>query len=647
MSESFQITVLIALTAFAGITAQVMGAYLKIPSIVFLLLLGIALGPDGLALVNPELLGRGLESLVSLLVALILFEGGLNLQVRELSKTSGSLRNLVTIGTAITLVVGATAAHLIAGFSWQAAFLFASLVTVTGPTVIGPLLKQVAVDRRITTILEGEGVLIDPVGAIVAVIVLSLVLSSDFELNQILVELITRLSIGVALGGTGGWLLGWFINRATILSADLKNLIVLSSVWILFSLAQYVEGESGLMAVVVAGVVLNTSSIEGIRLLKRFQGQLTILSVSVLFILLAADLSLESLFALGWGGVFTVLSLMFIVRPLNIWVCTWGSDLSWQQKLFISWIGPKGIVSASVASLFAILLGNVGIDGEAVKALVFLTIIFTVIIQGLTAQWIANALGVTADQVSGAVIVGSNPLARLIARLLKEREQHAILIDTNPEAIKAAEKENLPAIWSSAMKTETLEEAGLDSIGTFLAITTNSEVNSVLAERAVEEFDPPRVLALFPQAKPSAQPSKIRQALINDLPLKDWNDSLNNQDVKLFETHLTEPGFEYQQTYLQALIDTGKLLPLIFERQKQFYIVRAGQSWGPDDRIICLIKSPKSRLMRQLSGSDPVRLTLEQLPDISEIPLSASETAPAPPAETTLSNPSLDTATHK
>ena len=625
MEMPFQITVLIVVTVIAGISAQVLGKYLKIPSIVFLLLFGILLGGDGLGSIEPELLGYGLEVIVSLSVALILFEGGLSLQVRDLAKISGSLRKLITIGTLITLIGGGIAAHFLADFPWELSFLYASLVVVTGPTVIGPLLKQVQVERQVATLLESEGVLIDPVGAILAVLILGIVLSGNVDPIKLIEDLTIRLSIGTAIGAAGGWLLGWFLKRTDFLNSDLKNLVVLASVWGLFCLAQYIQEESGLMATVVAGILLSAVQVPELRLLRRFQGQLTILTVSVLFILLAADLSLASIVALGWGGALTVLALMLVVRPLNVWMCTWNSQLNWRQKLFVSWIGPKGIVSASVASLFAILLTQAQISGgDSIKALVFLTIMMTVGIQGLTAQTVANILELNATSLKGAVIVGSNPLARLIAHLLQEREEPVVLIDTNAQAVKQAEQEKLRVLLNSAMDTGVLEEAGLASIGTFLAMTQNGEVNFVLAERASEEFETPRVLAVFPKNPQDAKlgdRNKIQPALTFDLSLslETWNHYLNEGNVKLGETELNVSGFSYQQTYLQALIDSGKLIPLLIERNKHLEIVRAGQAWQPGDRIICLLQNPQPKLLKQLSGVTTNRLTLEKLPMLEEV----------------------------
>ncbi|MEM7715197.1 MAG: sodium:proton antiporter, partial [Cyanobacteria bacterium P01_A01_bin.68] len=356
MEASFDITLQMVIAVVAGISAQVLAAYIKVPSIVFLLLFGIFFGADGIGLLHPHLLGIGLEVIVALATAIILFEGGLDLELRELGRVSTSLQLLVTLGTLITLVGGSMAAHWLGEFPWPIAFLYASIVVVTGPTVVTPLLKQIKVDRQVATLLEGEGILIDPVGAILAVVVLDTILNGDADPVNAITGLLVRLGIGAAIGGAGGWLLSLFFKRANILSFELKNLVVLASVWGLFTLAQMIRSESGLMTTVMAGAVFANSSVPEERLLRHFKGQLTMLCISVLFILLAADLSIASVFALGWGSLFTVLALMFIVRPINILLCTWNSDLNWRQKVFLSWVAPRGIVSASVASLFGILL---------------------------------------------------------------------------------------------------------------------------------------------------------------------------------------------------------------------------------------------------------------------------------------------------
>lgn len=626
MESSFDITLQIVIAVIAGISAQILAELLKVPSIVFLLLFGILLGPDILGVLHPTWLGTGLEVMVALFVAVILFEGGLNLELRDLGKVSGSLRNLVTLGTLITLIGGGMAAHWLAEFPWPIAFLYASLVVVTGPTVVSPLLKHVKVDRQVAALLEGEGVLIDPVGAILAVVVLDTILNADANPLIAISGLFLRLGIGGAIGAAGGWLMGFLLKRANFLSEDLKNLVVLAGLWGLFGLAQLIRSESGLMATVVAGIVLKASSVPEERLLRRFKGQLTILSISVLFILLSAGLSIASIFALGWGSLFTVFVLMFVVRPISISLCTLNSDLNWRQKAFVSWIAPRGIVSASVASLFSILLTQRGINGgDSIKALVFLTIMMTVFVQGLTAGWIANWLEITSKEATGAVIVGCNPLSRLIARIFKENDESVVLIDTDPEACKIAEQENLKVFLSSGLDTRVLEEAGLASAGTFLAMTSNGEVNLVLAQRAAEEFAPPHVLAVFPRDPQASTPnnkSKVQQAFAPDLQIKTWNEYLTEGTVKLGETALKEDGFAFQQAHLQALIRTGELMPLLMEREERLGVLSAPEDWQVGDRIIYLLHDPRPKLLKRLSGATPSsRLALEKLPKVEEVPI--------------------------
>ena len=626
MESSFEITLQMVITVFAGITAQVLAAYLRVPSIVFLLMFGILLGSDGIGVLHPHMLGIGLEVIVALATAIILFEGGLNLDLQELGKVSTSLQLLVTLGTMITLLGGSMAAHWLGEFPWSIAFLFASLVVVTGPTVVSPLLKHINVDRQVATLLEGEGVLIDPVGAILAVVVLNTILNNHTDFITAMSSLVMRLGIGGVIGAAGAWLMSLISKRANFLSFEVKNLVVLAGLWGLFALSQMLRSDSGLMAVVVAGVVFGASSVPEERLLRRFKGQLTILSISVLFILLAADLSIASVFALGWGGVFTVLVLMFVVRPINILFCTWNSDLNWRQKLFLSWVAPRGIVSASVASLFAILLTQRGVNGgEAIKALVFLTIIMTVVCQGLTAGWVANWLQITSKDAIGAVIVGCNPLSLLIARLFQERGEPVVMIDTDPQRSEQAEAQNLRVIASSALDTGVLEEAGLASMGTFLAMTSNGEVNFVLAQRAKEEFNPPRVLAVFPrdpQATTSTNENKVNQAFIPDLPIKTWNEYVNDGRVKLGTTTLNESDFDLQQAHMQALIKAGELIPLLVERDEHLQVMPAAEEWEVGDRIIYLLHDPRPHLLKRLSGARAsIPLSLEKLPEVEEIPL--------------------------
>lgn len=601
MQDSLPITLLIGTTVVVGIGAQVLARLLRLPSIILLLLFGILLGSSGLGAIDPTILGSGFEAIVSLAIALILFEGGLNLQTRDLGSVSVSLRNLVTIGVFVTLCGGAIAAHVSSHFPWTTAWLYASLVIVTGPTVVTPLLKLIAAERRTATLLEGEGILIDPVGAIVAVIVLNITIG----LNEVPLVLVgsaipvlilkglgLRLGVGVAIGSIAGLLLSLLLKQFKSLPQELKNLVVLAAVWGTFSLAQTLRSESGLLAVVLMGMILRAADIPELRSIRHFNEQLGILANSVLFILLAANISLASLLALGWESVVTVLALMFVVRPLNIIISTWNRGFSWQQLFLLSWIAPRGIVAASMASLFAIALAQKEIEGgEAINALVFLTILMTVFIQGLTAGWVTQWLGLRTNQIEIA-IVGDNPLSHLLTQLLQQHGQAVFLIDLSTAA-DSMPIEEVEAIATS-IDLEELEAEGITTLTTFVALTSHPELNGVLAQQAMELFHP-NTVALLSQSsahvidRPDIAATGIKVAFVPQVDLQRWNQSLAAKDALLTEISLDGGEFAAQQTELQSGIATGKLLPLLLERSGCYQIAIADEVWQIGDRLFYLL----------------------------------------------------------
>ncbi|NES73819.1 MAG: sodium:proton antiporter, partial [Okeania sp. SIO2D1] len=270
-----------------------------------------------------------------------------------------------------------------------------------------------------------------------------------------------------------------------------------------------------------------------------------------------------------------------------------------------------------------------------IKALVFLTIMMTVFVQGLSARWVAKWLQITSSEVTGAVIVGCNSLGRTIARLFQEQEESVVLIDTDPEACQKAEEDGLKVFQSSGLDPDALEEAGIESMGTFIALTSNGDVNLVLAQRAAEEFKPPRVLAVFPRTGESANKAnktnkiKVGQAFIPQFPVKTWNKYINEGQVKLGRTNFKEAGFSFQQAHFQALVRSGEVLPLLFRRRGVLQVVKASEEWQVGDEIIYLLHDPRPKLLKRLSGgTQSSRLALEKLPEVEEIPLaSASESS--------------------
>jgi NhaP-type Na+/H+ or K+/H+ antiporter len=613
MEGSSSLTVLIIIALIAGVLAQVVANYVRVPSIVFLLIFGLGLGRSGLRLIEPKNLDLGLEVIVSLSVALILFEGGLKLQLQNLGKVSSTIRNLTTVGALISLIGGGIAAYYLSEFPWAIAFLYASLVVVTGPTVINPILKEVNLDRRLATILEGEGVLIDAVGAILAVVVLDVVLSNDASVFEIIQSLILKLGIGATIGVLGGLLLSNFLKRSQFLADDVKSSVVLAAVLGFFAIAQSIQTESGLMTAVLMGIVLRAESIPDERLLLKFNGQLTILIVSVVFVLLVANLSVSSILVLGWGGVLTVLVVMLVVRPLNILVSTWDSGLNWRQKLFLAWCAPRGIVAASVASLFATILTEKGVNGgAAIKALVFLTIAMTVFLQGLTAKWVAQRLGLTSQDFQGVVIVGCSPMGLLIAKLLQNDGQDVSMIDTSAESCKLAIAQNIPVIVSNAMEIKTLAAGGLDRAGTFMALTVNPDINLVIAQRVLEEFRSPKVIAIYTKEQDALLPipSEIQQAFSERVPIKAWNQYLTQNETQLGEITLTA-DIDLQLAQFNSLLIAGNLLPIVLERKDKLQIVTADRQWISGDRIIYLLYTPK------LLSPSLKSITVDIVPELS------------------------------
>lgn len=385
----------VALALAAGIVAQAAARHLRVPGIVLLLAAGVLLGPDVLGLVRPSSLGDNLHMVVGMAVAVVLFEGALNLQLERLREEAAVIRRLITWGVLVTAACAAMLAHWVMGWSWQLAVLFGTLVTVTGPTVITPLLRRIRVTRSVHTIAEAEGVLIDPIGAIVAVVALEVVLETTLGGAALdLLGVPYRLGIGGVVGIAGGFFIAVLLRREDWVPEGLENVFTLALVLALYEVSDAIAHETGLLAVVVAGFVVGNMETRVQKELMEFKEQLTVLLIGLLFVLLSADVRVASVAELGWPGVLTVLGLMLVVRPLDVGVCTLGSELDVREKTFLSWLAPRGIVAAAVSSLFARRLAEAGVEGgEALVALVFLVIAATVLVQGGTVGLVAERLG--------------------------------------------------------------------------------------------------------------------------------------------------------------------------------------------------------------------------------------------------------------
>ena len=385
-------------TVFAGAGARLLAAVSGLPGVVLLLLSGLLIGRSGLGLVEPLDLGPGLGTVVGLLVSLVLFDGGLNLRlpgdtIRATVKRIAVLRLLISLGA------GLLAAHWLAGLSWSVAAVFSAIVLATGPTVVTPLVRQIRLAAPLGDVLEAEGLVLEPIGAVLALLLLELVLGNLHGWRELVLGLLERLGGGVLIGASVGWLLSELLQRLKPdQSSGLPLQLTLGMLFLMYGISEWLLPESALPASVAAGIVVGRRQTVHTADLDGLIQELAQLAITMLFPLLAADVSWAELSPLGWGGISCVLVLMLVVRPIAVGVATVGLPLNLPQKLFLGWLAPRGIVTASVASLFAIRLEQAGILGAGrLQGLVFLTILMTVGLQGLTAQPLAHALGLIED----------------------------------------------------------------------------------------------------------------------------------------------------------------------------------------------------------------------------------------------------------
>ncbi len=381
------------ITVFAGACARLFSSFTGFPSVVILLLSGLLIGRSGLGLVEPLDLGQGLETIVGLLVCLVLFEGGLNLKLPE-----GNIRTTVLkislVRLFISLSAGIFIAHWLAGLSWQVAGIYSAIVLATGPTVVSPLVEQIKLASPLSEVLKAEGLLLEPIGAVLALLLLELTLGDLRGIKDVFIALMQRLGGGVLIGLSAGWLLSEILKKIkNEASFGIELQVTLGFIFLVYGICEYFLPESGLPASVAAGFIVGKREVIDKERLDNLIGELAQLAITVLFPLLAADVSWGELSPLGWGGVVCVFMLMVIVRPISIWIATMGRDLNLNEKIFLAWLAPRGIVTAAVASLFSIRLEQAGILGAGrLQGLVFLTILMTVGIQGLSAKPLVNRL---------------------------------------------------------------------------------------------------------------------------------------------------------------------------------------------------------------------------------------------------------------
>ncbi len=487
-----QADILISLATIGvlGIACQWLAWLVRLPSIMFLLVCGLIIGPLT-GMLNPdELFADLLFPLISLSVAVILFEGSLTLKIDEIRELRSVVRNLISIGALITWVITAWATHILLDFEIRLAFLFGAVVVVTGPTVIMPMLRTIRPNANISNILRWEGIVIDPLGALLAVLVFDFIISSQREnaLGSILLIFGNIVLIGTAIGALAALALGFVLKRHLI-PEYLRNVLALTLVFAVYVMADTVEHESGLLAVTIMGMTMANMKDIDIDDILDFKETLSVLLISALFIVLAARADVFLLFDIGVPALLVLASVMLIARPLAVFVSTIGSDLDFRERLMIAWIGPRGIVCAAVAALFAIRLEEAGYDeARLFVPLAFLIIIGTVLIQSMTATYLAHILGVREPPPKGLLIIGAGNVARTIGKALQELDFKIVLTDSNWENTSLARMEGLDTYYGNPISEHADRNLDLVGIGRMLAMSGRVNLDILAGLRFRSEF---------------------------------------------------------------------------------------------------------------------------------------------------------------
>jgi len=480
----------IASIGVLGIACQWFAWWVRIPSILFLLTVGIIVGPV-LNLINPDaLFGNLLFPFISLSVAVILFEGSLTLKFEDIRGHGKTVSNLVSTGALITwLIIGYSTYHLL-NLPIELAFLFGAIVVVTGPTVIIPMLRTVRPNTKVANVLRWEGIVIDPLGALLAVLVFDFIISGQQNnaLGMIFLTFGKIIFSGLIIGFVSGWSIGELLRKQYV-PQYLRNIFTLISVFAIFVISEMIESESGLLAVTVMGITMANMKDMDIDNILDFKESLSVLLISALFIILAARIELHELIHVGWPAIILLGIIIFVARPISVFTSSIGSDLTVNEKLMVSWIGPRGIIAAAISSLFALRLEDAGYSEAAlIVPLTFVIIIGTVVIQSTTARYIADFLKVREPSPTGLLIIGAGNVARAIGKELQSHGFKTLLTDSTWENIRLARMEGLETYFGNPISEHADRNLNLIGLGKLLAMSGRLNLDTLACLRFKSEF---------------------------------------------------------------------------------------------------------------------------------------------------------------
>ncbi|MEH6569836.1 MAG: sodium:proton antiporter [Halioglobus sp.] len=488
-----ELIALITLILVLGIAAQWISWWLKLPSILLLLLIGLVAGPVTGLLEPDAVFGPLLFPMISMGVAVVLFEGALTLKFKDISGHGAVVSNLVSWGAVLNWILITAGTWIFTDLPWLLCLLFGALVVVTGPTVIVPLLRSVRPNPNISNILRWEGILIDPIGALLAVLVFEYI-AADVKGGSWLV-LVQELGVGSVSGAVAAFGLSILLKRHLI-PEYLQNVVTLALVLAVFSIANHFATESGLLAVTVMGVWLANSKGLDIENILTFKESLSTLIISILFITLAARVDLATLLSTGWPAL-GIIVVILLARAISVWLATLRSEMSWQEKALIAWIAPRGIVAAAVASIFAIKLESLGYaEANLLSALTFMVIIVTVLLQSFTAKPLAKILGVMEEEPRGILIIGANAVSRAIGHALADKGFRVKITGTSWTEIQAARMEGLDTYYGNPVSAHADQHLDLVGIGNLFAMSRRPALNTLACLKYRNEFGPNRTFTL-------------------------------------------------------------------------------------------------------------------------------------------------------
>jgi NhaP-type Na+/H+ or K+/H+ antiporter len=481
-----------------GVLAQVVAVRLKMPAILLLLVLGILVGPvlrasmdDAILAIDPDdLLGDLLTPIVGLSVGMILYEGGLTLSFRELRTGARVITMLVTVGALVTWLLSALLAVLVLQLPWGLALVFGAILTVSGPTVVLPLIRHVRPKGATGSILRWEGIVIDPIGALLAVIVFEAVLvgGGQSAANDVFYRVVYTILVGGGLGFVAGWFMATII-RNFLVPDYLQNAVSFAMVIVTFAVCDKMQPESGLLATTVMGIYLANQKSADVKHILEFKENLRVLLISSLFVVLAARLDLSDLQDLGWSTFFFVVLLIVLIRPAAVFFSTLRSRLNWREKALLACVAPRGIVAAAIAPVLALELSDrYPDDADRLAPLMFAVIVGTVMVYSIFAPIAARRLKLADTNPQGVLILGGQPWARAIGKSLKSLGVHAMIVDTNYANTAAAWMEGVPAYHGSVLTDGAFNEMELSGIGRFIALTPNDQVNTLATQRMTRVF---------------------------------------------------------------------------------------------------------------------------------------------------------------